>query len=293
MKEKIKVIISCALILVCLPYLITYFFQGEKTSAATEKSEESQEIAGILAEQVPVNMKEEVLKAQAVMVRTQLAYCEKNNQEKPKALSKEEMEQLWGQKNYYEFYEKLIRAAEETEGQVITFQGEVINPAFHKVSAGYTRDGSTVYKNTPYLLRVKSEADILSEDYLKVQFFTSKEFMERQSYLIPVSGIEEKPVGDIVNSIELQRDGAEYVTAMKIDGTEVDVDAFLETFELPSSNFFIKEMDDKVRIVTKGCGHGYGLSQYGANEMAKKEKTYEEILKYYFSGIKIEKTGKH
>ncbi|MCI5740105.1 MAG: SpoIID/LytB domain-containing protein [Lachnospiraceae bacterium] len=293
MKEKIKVIISCALILVCLPYLITYFFQGEKTSAATEKSEESQEIAGILAEQVPVNMKEEVLKAQAVMVRTQLAYCEKNNQEKPKALSKEEMEQLWGQKNYYEFYEKLIRAAEETEGQVITFQGEVINPAFHKVSAGYTRDGSTVYKNTPYLLSVKSEADILSEDYLKVQFFTSKEFMERQSYLIPASGIEEKPVGDIVKSIELQRDGAEYVTAMKINGTEVDVDAFLETFELPSANFFIKEMDDKVRIVTKGCGHGYGLSQYGANEMAKKEKTYEEILKYYFSGIKIEKTGKH
>lgn len=293
MKEKIKVIISCALILVCLPYLITYFFQGEKTSAATEKSEESQEIAGILAEQVPVNMKEEVLKAQAVMVRTQLAYCEKNNKEKPKALSKEEMEQLWGQKNYYEFYEKLIRAAEETEGQVITFQGEVINPAFHKVSAGYTRDGSTVYKNTPYLLSVKSEADILSEDYLKVQFFTSKEFMERQSYLIPASGIEEKPVGDIVKSIELQRDGAEYVTAMKINGTEVDVDAFLETFELPSANFFIKEMDDKVRIVTKGCGHGYGLSQYGANEMAKKEKTYEEILKYYFSGIKIEKTGKH
>jgi len=293
LKEKIKVIISCALILVCLPYLITYFFQGEKTSAATEKSEESQEIAGILAEQVPVNMKEEVLKAQAVMVRTQLAYCEKNNQEKPKALSKEEMEQLWGQKNYYEFYEKLIRAAEETEGQVITFQGEVINPAFHKVSAGYTRDGSTVYKNTPYLLSVKSEADILSEDYLKVQFFTSKEFMERQSYLIPASGIEEKPVGDIVKSIELQRDGAEYVTAMKINGTEVDVDAFLETFELPSANFFIKEMDDKVRIVTKGCGHGYGLSQYGANEMAKKEKTYEEILKYYFSGIKIEKTGKH
>lgn len=293
MKEKIKVIISCALILVCLPYLITYFFQGEKTSAATEKSEESQEIAGILAEQVPVNMKEEVLKAQAVIVRTQLAYCEKNNQEKPKALSKEEMEQLWGQKNYYEFYEKLIRAAEETEGQVITFQEEVINPAFHKVSAGYTRDGSTVYKNTPYLLSVKSEADILSEDYLKVQFFTSKEFMERQSYLIPASGIEEKPVGDIVKSIELQRDGAEYVTAMKINGTEVDVDTFLETFELPSANFFIKEMDDKVRIVTKGCGHGYGLSQYGANEMAKKEKTYEEILKYYFSGIKIEKTGKH
>lgn len=292
MKEKIKIVISCALILVCLPYLITYFFQGEKTSA-TSKNDKDDEVIGVLAAQIPTNMKEEVLKAQAVIARTQLAYCKNNQLENPKSLSQKEMQDLWGQKKYYEYYEKMLSAIEATDGQVMTFQGEVINPAFHKVSAGYTRDGSTVYKNTPYLLSVKSEADILSDDYLKVQFFTAKEYMERQSYLLPELGAEEKPVADIINSIELQRDGAGYVTSIKIQGTEVSVDTFLETFELPSANFSLKEMDAQVRMVTKGCGHGYGLSQYGANEMAKNEKTYEEILKYYFSGIKIEQTGKH
>ena len=54
---------------------------------------------------------------------------------------------------------------------------------------------------------------------------------------------------------------------------------------------FLKEMDGHIRIVIKGCGHGYGLSQYGAEDMAKNKKSYEEILKYYFSGIKIEKMG--
>ncbi len=292
MKEKIKIVISCALILVCLPYLITYFFQGEKTSATSQENKDD-EIVGILAAQIPMNMKEEVLKAQAVIARTQLAYCKNNQLENPKSLTQKEMQELWGQKKYYEYYEKMVSAVEATDGQVMTFQGEVINPAFHKVCAGYTRDGSTVYKDTPYLLSVKSEADILSEDYLKVQFFTAKEYMERQACLLPELGAEEKPVAEIINSIELQRDGAGYVTAIKIQGTEVAVDAFLDTFELPSANFSVKEMDDQVRMVTKGCGHGYGLSQYGANEMAKNKKTYEEILKYYFSGIKIEQTGKH
>lgn len=292
MKEKIKIVISCALILVCLPYLITYFFQGEKTSATSQENKDD-EIVGILAAQIPMNMKEEVLKAQAVIARTQLAYCKNNQLENPKSLTQKEMQELWGQKKYYEYYEKMVSAVEATDGQVMTFQGEVINPAFHKVCAGYTRDGSTVYKDTPYLLSVKSEADILSEDYLKVQFFAAKEYMERQACLLPELGAEEKPVAEIINSIELQRDGAGYVTAIKIQGTEVAVDAFLDTFELPSANFSVKEMDDQVRMVTKGCGHGYGLSQYGANEMAKNKKTYEEILKYYFSGIKIEQTGKH
>ncbi len=74
-------------------------------------------------------------------------------------------------KKYYEFYEKMIRAAGDTNGQVMTFGGKVINPSFHKVSAGMTRDGSQIYKDTPYLLSVKSSEDVLSEDYLSVKFF--------------------------------------------------------------------------------------------------------------------------
>ncbi len=299
MKEKLKIVISCALILVCLPYLITYFFQGEQTSAAVS-SKESAKIAGILASQVPVTVEEEALKAQAVIVRTQLAWCKENEQEEPKALSKDEMEQLWGQEKYYEFYEKMVKAAQDTDGQVMTFDGKTINPSFHKVSAGTTRDGSQIYKDTPYLLSVSSKSDVLSEDYLSVQFFTQEEFEERLAELLPkqeekTGGSEEKKqtLKEYLDSIAMETDGSGYVTDIKADGQEVDVDSFVEAFELPSSCFTIKEMDDHIRIVTKGCGHGFGLSQYGANEMAKKKKTFDEILKYYFSGIKIEKTGKH
>ena len=56
-----------------------------------------------------------------------------------------------------------------------------------------------------------------------------------------------------------------------------------------SACFYISEIDCRVRIVTKGLGHGYGLSIYGANEMAKEGKTYQEILSYYYSGIEITK----
>lgn len=77
MKEKLKLIFSCVLILICLPYFVTYCFQGEPAKA-TVKTDESIEIAGILASQVPVTVEEEALKAQAVIVRTQLQWCKEN-----------------------------------------------------------------------------------------------------------------------------------------------------------------------------------------------------------------------
>ena len=284
-KEKLKLIFSCVLILICLPYFVTYCFQGEPAKA-TVKTDESIEIAGILASQVPVTVEEEALKAQAVIVRTQLQWCKENKKEAPKPLSKKEMEQLWGQEKYYEFYEKMIRAAGDTNGQVMTFGGKVINPSFHKVSAGMTRDGSQIYKDTPYLLSVKSSEDVLSEDYLSVKFFTKKEFEEKLAGVLQNKEEDPKEIEAYLNTFTIKRDGAEYVTELKKDGNTIDVDAFVQAFELPSPCFFLKEMDGHIRIVIKGCGHGYGLSQYGAEDMAKNKKSYEEILKYYFSGIK-------
>ena len=278
MKEKLKLIFSCVLILICLPYFVTYCFQGEPAKA-TVKTDESIEIAGILASQVPVTVEEEALKAQAVIVRTQLQWCKENKKEAPKPLSKKEMEQLWGQEKYYEFYEKMIRAAGDTNGQVMTFGGKVINPSFHKVSTGMTRDGSQIYKDTPYLLSVK--------------FFTKKEFEEKLAGVVQNKEEDPKEIEAYLNTFTIKRDGAEYVTELEKDGNPLDVDAFVQAFELPSPCFFLKEMDGHIRIVIKGCGHGYGLSQYGAEDMAKNKKSYEEILKYYFSGIKIEKMGKH
>ena len=251
MKEKLKLIFSCVLILICLPYFVTYCFQGEPAKA-TVKTDESIEIAGILASQVPVTVEEEALKAQAVIVRTQLQWCKENKKEAPKPLSKKEMEQLWGQEKYYEFYEKMIRAAGDTNGQVMTFGGKVINPSFHKVSAGMTRDGSQIYKDTPYLLSVKSSEDVLSEDYLSVKFFTKKEFEEKLAGVLQNKEEDPKEIEAYLNTFTIKRDGAEYVTELELDGNPLVVDAFVQAFVLPSPCFFLKEMDGHIRIVIKG-----------------------------------------
>ena len=207
-KEKLKLIFSCVLILICLPYFVTYCFQGEPAKA-TVKTDESIEIAGILQ------------------------WCKENKKEAPKPLSKKEMEQLWGQEKYYEFYEKMIRAAGDTNGQVMTFGGKVINPSFHKVSAGMTRDGSQIYKDTPYLLSVKSSEDVLSEDYLSVKFFTKKEFEAKLAGVLQNKEEDPKEIEAYLNTFTIQRDGAEYVTELEKDGNPLDVDAFVQAFELP------------------------------------------------------------
>ena len=58
---------------------------------------------------------------------------------------------------------------------------------------------------------------------------------------------------------------------------------------LPSACFYFSQLEGRVRITVKGLGHGLGMSQYGANEMAKEGKDYREILNYYYQDIRIEK----
>ena len=85
------------------------------------------------------------------------------------------------------------------------------------------------------------------------------------------------------------RDSSDYVIQMKIGEKTVTGEEFREYLSLNSACFFLKEVENKVRIVTKGLGHGLGLSQYGANELAKEGKSYKEILEYYYKDISIEK----
>ena len=84
-----------------------------------------------------------------------------------------------------------------------------------------------------------------------------------------------------------ERDSAGYVTKVQIDGQEFSGEEIRLAFGWNSSDFSIKEIDGEIRVVIKGCGHGLGLSLYGANELARQKKDYQEILQYYFDGIEI------
>ena len=66
---------------------------------------------------------------------------------------------------------------------------------------------------------------------------------------------------------------------------------FREKYKLASGSFVLQKYDGKLRVTTRGVGHGLGLSQYSANKMAKDGKTYDEILEYFFEGTELKEVA--
>lgn len=128
----------------------------------------------------------------------------------------------------------------------------------------------------PYLSGVVCKEDISAKGYLGVYYFSKKEFYEQCG--IPEE-FEQVQIGE--------RDAAGYVLSIKLGENEMTGEEFREKFELPSSYFSIQEEGKKIRIVTKGIGHGYGLSQNTAQKLAEEGKTYAEILNYFFQGTEL------
>ena len=160
-------------------------------------------------------------------------------------------------------------AVEDTEGVVLTVEGNLKLVPYHELSAGETRDGEETFhdKEYSYLKSVDSSQDKESEDFLTE---------------ISLS------VGQIPDELKIKEyDQAGYVLSLEAEGEILEGEAFAWGIGLPSSNFLIQREDDQLRIVSKGKGHGLGFSQYGGNELAKEGKTWKEILNTYFPEMEI------
>ncbi|MCI9175706.1 MAG: SpoIID/LytB domain-containing protein [Lachnospiraceae bacterium] len=245
-------------------------------------------LTGILAKQIPLDYQDEAIKAQAVIARTSLALAlETEGQKLPDSMAREEMLKLWGQEGFEKNFQRLEEAAKATKGEILLYDGKPIQPAFHAVSAGKTRSAKEALQreDEPYLAGADSEMDIPSPDFLKVVFLEQKEFADKIKELCPEISEE-----NILESVTVpKRDSADYAVQVNIGEKTVTGEEFRNCLNLNSACFYLKEVEGKVRIVTKGLGHGLGLSQYGANELAKEGKTYREILQYYYKDSSIEK----
>lgn len=294
MKEKIKTFFCVLILLGALPYIITTILQGKEETTKEElflnyenKKEEEEYLVGVVTNEMPVSYEMEALKAQAVIARTNYMAAKELNQELPQTISQEELLELWGEENFSGNLQKLTKAVTITEGVAMTFQGQYIYAAFHTVSAGVTRNGAKALgsENMPWLQEVESPIDIPSEDFLKVMFWKKAELAEKIKQALGVNSIDEKdPLAAI--SVE-ERDAGGYVVQMKVGDKTITGEEFRNGLELNSACFYLKEVEGEIRIVTKGLGHGLGLSQYGANALAQKGSTYIEILNYYYKNIEI------
>ncbi len=236
-------------------------------------------LVGVVAGQIPAEYEKEALKAQAILARTYL-YRQMGDadtigagQAGVRCLEPEMLEEMWGEGRFSEYYEKIKSAVSETAGMVLTYDGELAEPLFHRVSAGSTRDGGERY---PYLTAVESERDVEAEGYLTVTEWEPEEFWqmfgaaegERQIQLV-------------------SRDAGGYVEEIEIGAHTYTGDEVRELLGLKSPAFVLQDREGNIQAVTRGIGHGFGMSQYGASRLAADGWDAEKILKYYYQNAEI------
>jgi stage II sporulation protein D len=185
-------------------------------------------------------------------------------------LTKEEACALWGERNYSRYIGIVEQAIIDTVGVSMTYDGEYIEAYYHSVSSGQTVSAEDALDvQIPYLTSVDSTHDVESKDYMNLIVLSKDEITE-------LSVLESSTSG--------------YVKTVSCNGEELDAEQFCQQYQIPSRQFYVEDMEEEnaYRIVSLGVGHGLGLSIYGAGVMSQQGSTYQEILKYYYSGIQLQ-----
>ncbi len=176
--------------------------------------------------------------------------------------------------------ERCLEAARETSGVVMKYEGRLILPMFHAVSAGRTRKGEADY---PYLAPVESKWDTQREDYMQEFSWSRAEFARLISGIPDAAPVSPDQVPDEIQTVK--KDDSGYVLQIKIGAKTYSGEEVQYALSLPSACFFIEGEGDEIRAVSRGIGHGYGLSQAGADAMAAEGWGYQDILQYYYKEI--------
>lgn len=314
-RQSMKSIFSFILILLLLPYVVTVFMHGagmqvsgqELNSAVnvkvTQEDGSEQTIAvpweefflGALAREIPENSELEFVKAQAVLLRTNV-YRTLENAENPvleeSFLSEEELEKKCMNLSDATYYAKLKQAMAET-GQEVLFYGETYATVpFHQSSNGATRNYQEVtgQDSCPYVVVRECPLDKEAEDEMQVSTFEYKDVQKKcQSLLVAVEENDAEKVYQFSDFEIISYDSAGYVSELRIGETQITGDQFRDALSLASSAFSLEDADGRLKVLTMGKGHGLGMSQWTANEMAKEGKTYQEILRYFYEGTNLTK----
>lgn len=256
--------------------LVDVFYGGENKNMSIDDY-----IIGVLACEMPASFNMEALKAGAVVARTFYMfktntiplYVASNNDQC--FISENDMHEKW-KDNFQKYYDIVKEAVLSTSGEFITYDGEVIQSFYFSMSNGYTEDVENVFSESkPYLVSVDSSWEMNLKNYKGDVTFSLEEFKNKL-------GINDNIViGEILKTKSGRVDSID-ISGKLFKGTEVR-----KLFDLRSTDFDIKISEETVNITTRGYGHGVGLSQYGANEMAKLGYNYQDIIKHYYKDVEI------
>lgn len=315
------------IVLGCFLYLISHFFRGLGSYFFSEKEIKLQEemvrvkvwdketgrllemglesyVVGVVAAEMPASFPIEALKAQAVAARTyaierlyvpdprvKALHREADLSSDPAInqawISTEEMKKRWGKWNYAQNLAKIRQAVEETLGQVLVYNGQLIDPLYHASCGGQrTENSGEVWRfEMPYLQGVDCTGH---QDRHKTtsQFFT----LEACDRLLGTS-LQIMSTGKLTDTQEMfrvtEKSSTGRVQKLFFGGKEFSGAELRTLLNLPSTRFTCKRVDNGVLFICNGYGHGVGMCQYGAADLAADGKNYKEILKHYYTGVQI------
>jgi len=271
-----------------------------------------QYLVGVVAAEMPVSFEIEALKAQAVAARTYA--MKKINQGKTKKISehkgadlcsnpahcqawnsKELLISNWGLASYMSNLNKISKAVEETKELVITYNDQLIDAVYHSSCGGFTEDSGNVWSSqVPYLVAVECNYEQDNNKLEETKSWSTSSLktilgIDSKTIAVPVSADvinkAKKINSNIVEIIDVtDSNRAKYVS---IFGNIIDAKTLRSKLGLKSTKIQVNNLDNAVEFTTYGYGHGVGMCQYGANGMARAGMSFEQILRHYYTGVKI------
>ena len=251
----------------------------------------------VVSAEMPANYELEALKAQAVVARTYTVYKIQNPKHENADIcddanccqawvSKEERLARWKETEREDNWKKIKECVDTTKGKIITYENKPINAFFHANSGGTTELPVNVWGGTdfPYLQVVETVGEEGYAQYSSEVELTKEELIEKlkakyEDIEIDFEKQEELKIMEYTDSGR--------VKTVKFGNHELSGVETRTLLGLKSTNFEIIKQDDKIKFTVKGYGHGVGMSQTGADAMAKQGSDYEEIIKHFYIGVEI------
>lgn len=254
-----------------------------RSNGLIEHIELEEYLVGVVAAEMPASFHIEALKAQAIVARTYTLKRISLNQPLTDTVATQVyldiagMRKEWGS-DFEIYYNKIKEAVYSTKDQVITYQGNYIDAVYHSTSNGYTEDASMVWGNSiPYLVSVESKWDVGT-------IFYHKTVTKDSLFILQTLGIDlqKNPFVQI-----LERDSSNRVVSVQVGEQVYSGTQFRSLLGLQSTDFDISLENNSLVISTRGWGHGVGMSQFGANGMAKDGYLAKDIITYYYCGVTV------
>lgn len=254
-------------------------------------------LCNVVSAEIPADYELEALKAQAVVARTYTIYKAQNPKHENADIcddstccqawvSKEKRFERWEEQKRESNWQKIERAVNETAGKIVTYDGKPINAFFHANSGGTTELPVNVWGGAglPYLQVVETAGEEGYTQYSSEVVLNKEELIEKLKTKYSDIQIDFNNNDDI--KILDYTDGNR-VKTVKFGNHELSGVETRTILGLKSTNFEITKENDNIKFSVKGYGHGVGMSQTGADTMAKQGSNYENIIKHFYKDVEI------